>query len=878
MAIADRSLVTSPELTAMNRTAPTTSSGIEPLEARIAPASAFVTYTDIDGDLVKISASTPGALPLSFAGKLTFVGGGTDGQLARLNLADLNFTGANVTFTVTKAATGDGLAHVGEIAALGVDLGAVSIKGDLGAIDAGNVGGPALKSLTALSMGAFGTATGGTANADGTLESTIRGGLGMLKVKGDVTGVWIDVSEATGGDGTGNIGAITIGGSLVGGTTLRAGHIKSVGDMGTVKIGRDLLGAAGAESGKIDAGGKLKSLTIGGSIRGGGGDYETFLDGNGVLHSGQVFAVGDIGTVKIARDVVAGTSRYSAAIHSHGALGGSVTIGGSIIDFVPLTTDTLIGDAGIGVVKIGREMQGDITSFGAITSLTIGGSARIANFTSTGAMGPVKIGGDSQANIEAGTTLAALTVTGSLAGTIHSGGQAGLITIGGDLVNGAQIDSDAGITGVVVGGSIIGAVASLGTSIESVGQIGKIEVRGNAALELTTTAGGLGKLTVGGSLFVLPLNLQGALGSMKVGSVGGDINVAGDIGSVQIAHDFTGFFDAASPVKSLTIGGDFRGIFNAVELSSLSVKGSLVGSLATTTLGTAKIGGDMRGFLTGVDIRAISIGGSLIFQNVFLADVLIYASGRLGALTIGGDVQGPGLRPIDSITGAVTRGMIEAGSIGSIFIGGSLRAGTDESAMGSLDFFPLILSQHEIGSVTILGDMRGTVGSGGDITPAAIVALNQVAGLTTDLAIGKVTIGGTVERANIFAGTGPVTFAGGTNGNASIGAVKVGGDWIASNLVAGVKDTLGNGFGNADDAVVNLPPGAATDAIIAKIASIRIGGIVAGTGLGTDHFGFVAQQIGSFKAAGFLAPLSATISNQNIALSFTNDLRILEVG
>lgn len=31
---------------------------IEPLEARIAPASAFVTYTDIDGDLVKISASS----------------------------------------------------------------------------------------------------------------------------------------------------------------------------------------------------------------------------------------------------------------------------------------------------------------------------------------------------------------------------------------------------------------------------------------------------------------------------------------------------------------------------------------------------------------------------------------------------------------------------------------------------------------------------------------------------------------------------------------------------------------------------------------------------------------------------------------------------
>lgn len=144
------------------------------------------------------------------------------------------------------------------------------------------MGGAALKSLTALSMGIFGTATGGAVNGDGTLESTIRGGLGALKVNGDMAGVWINVSEASGGDGTGNIDAITIGGSLVGGATPNAGQIKAVGDIGAIKIGRDLIGAVGAESGKIDAGGKLKTLTIGGSIHGGGGGYETFLDGNAV--------------------------------------------------------------------------------------------------------------------------------------------------------------------------------------------------------------------------------------------------------------------------------------------------------------------------------------------------------------------------------------------------------------------------------------------------------------------------------------------------------------------------------------------------------------------------------------------------------------------
>jgi hypothetical protein len=85
---------------------------IEPLESRIAPASVTVPYTDIDGDLVKITATLPGtALPPLDAGDLAFVPG-KPGQLARLNLTDSGFTGANIVFTVTKAPAGDGLAHV----------------------------------------------------------------------------------------------------------------------------------------------------------------------------------------------------------------------------------------------------------------------------------------------------------------------------------------------------------------------------------------------------------------------------------------------------------------------------------------------------------------------------------------------------------------------------------------------------------------------------------------------------------------------------------------------------------------------------------------------------------------------------------------------
>jgi hypothetical protein len=112
------------------------------------------------------------------------------------------------------------------------------------------------------------------------------------------------------------------------------------------------------------------------------------------------------------------------------------------------------------------------------------------------------------------------------------------------------------------------------------------------------------------------------------------------------------------------------------------------------------------------------------------------------------------------------------------------------------------------------------------------------------------------------------------NGNASIGAVSVGGDWIASSLVAGVQDdadaALDEIFGDTND---QAGPG---HTLVNRIASVLIKGLVIGSAAAGDHFGFVAQQIGSFNSMGFTAALTAGTDVIEVSLT-TSDVTIREI-
>jgi hypothetical protein len=88
-----------------------------------------------------------------------------------------------------------------------------------------------------------------------------------------------------------------------------------------------------------------------------------------------------------------------------------------------------------------------------------------------------------------------------------------------------------------------------------------------------------------------------------------------------------------------------------------------------------------------------------------------------------------------------------------------------------------------------------------------------------------------------------------------------------------VLDSGNDGFGIND----SLQTASDDAALIARIASIAIKGIVTGTAIAPDHFGFVAQQIGSFKALGF-APKLTTSTDTPIELSpATADVTLREI-
>lgn len=206
--------------------------------------------------------------------------------------------------------------------------------------------------------------------------------------------------------------------------------------------------------------------------------------------------------------------------------------------------------------------------------------------------------------------------------------------------------------------------------------------------------------------------------------------------------------------------------------------------------------------------------------------------------------------------------------------------------------------------------MKGSVLRGLDLdTPSTkTISIHGSTGQDTDLlgyagSLGKISIGGDfsgqIDSAQNVASIkigGSANFAlilvghqfPGNNPSVFLGSLQVKGDWIASNLTVGTgnlgaDDAVGGSGANADN--VNYGNGhdvvAVGSANTGKVNSIVIGGEILGTEPNistTDHFGFVAVQIGFMKVDGVSVPIDQGGATQLIDVGTTGDVDIHKLG
>lgn len=360
-----------------------------------------MTYIDSDGDKVKITASHG---PLDLA-DLT-LSAGAEGDLLNLNLTDIGFAGANITFTVTKKIGGDGRANVGTINGSGNDLGIVKVRGDLSRVLAGDANSttPALVTLQARSLGVEKLAL---------TTSSLVGGIDTVIVSRDVQGARIHTHGPNIAltDTNARIGTLRIGGSLIGEGALDSGSVQAEGGFGTISILGSIMGGNGNFSGRIESNSEITSLTVGRSVIGGGGNFSGMISsdalvgkvrigrdlmGTAAQGTGSLRIDASIGNVRIGHDLIGGTGTESGLVWAKNGGLGKVSIGHNVT-----------GGSAVGVASI--EKTGTVFAHDSIVSVTIGGSLTSGLDQSTGTL-------KTSGAIVAGKHLGAVTVRGSIVG------------------------------------------------------------------------------------------------------------------------------------------------------------------------------------------------------------------------------------------------------------------------------------------------------------------------------------------------------------------------------------------------------------------------------------------------------------------------------
>jgi hypothetical protein len=562
-----------------------------------------VQWIDVDGDLVTLSVSK-GTLPINSGTLFSFDAPNSLGGvlLRKLDFQAFGstFAGANVSITATKqpgfTGTSDGRVDVGwikasefnasELQVAGVDLGIVTVDGDLGRITAGDqYSTAAVAQLNVYSLGVRGTAT--LPATDTGNESKFLGPIGSLKVEKDVAGFvhvigaefgtigTLKIGGALKGGSVENSGVISVSGrvntatigSIVGGTVdktglLLASFLTSKSSLGTITVTGDVTGGSGTATGAIQAP-RIGNVTIGGDLTGGAGSQ-----------SGYVFSDTSIGNVTVTGDIIGGTDDDAGEIAAKTTIG-AVKIGGSVTGNTGANSGSVRAVGSLLSVKLGGALAGgDGESSGSIQSL----SSNIGPVT-IGAVAGKSItggGGSNSGSVVSNANLTSITT----AGTVKGGSGA---TSGGILVAG-NIDK------VAIGGSLIGGDANATTFLSRTGFISATRLKSvTIAGDLVSGVNNVGGLANSGAI------RADVIDSLAIaGNVTGNITQTGYFTPVIIGA--TGF-GATVAIKNLTIGGDakFLEILAGYDINTTKDNFRGVAVNGDASIGTVDIGGTVRG-------------------------------------------------------------------------------------------------------------------------------------------------------------------------------------------------------------------------------------------------------------------------------------------
>jgi hypothetical protein len=614
---------------------------------------------------------------------------------------------------------GNGFVNIGFIDAAGVDLGAVTLPGDLGRIAAGTAGGPAkvpgLKSLTVESFGLLGTSTQASGGSN---IGEIQGALAALTVKGDLRPE-LDIS---GTDGT--LGKATIGGSII-----TSGNISAHAGIGSLKVGGDIRAVDGTLF-IVSNAGAIGSVAVAGSIVG--------LDITEPVHIG---AFGQ---------TTAPTKGVDIAIKS-------VTVKGSVQygSFGAGTTGALNADASIGSISV----DGDWSATSVVAGVGSGSDS------STGTADDAKLTGTGRDNANIQSAIGSFTVKGQAFGSADN--TSDMFGVVAEQIGKAKVGTRTfAFKGGATKEAFFAAPTIVGSGTENPAFDFTIRELGSTTPSVAAAAPSLVISTDGKTATFV--DVDGDLVTVKrtAGAFApGDftINAAGIGGllqSLDVTPEVSGkAFDLTITAKVGPKGGN--GFVNVGEIDARQ-----------TDLGKVTIGGELQDLSVGDNNDSRIALGSLAVQSLGTLGGTapfgdeINGKDGLGKITVKTDIRSTDIysnNPTGNLTsltvgGSVTRSTIQsAAGIGTIVVGGSFR---DDGR---------IQANNRIGAITIGGDLVDT-----DIDIFAISTLAK----GPDNAIGKFTIGGGFEQTFVTIGENNNADAG--IGALSVGRAWIASSIIAS--------------------------------------------------------------------------------------------------